>query len=140
MYKFLAAISGMLVAIMVLANGILTEYIGNTPSVVFVNAIGLIAMLVIIIATKEQWRTLKGINFFYILGGVTGIVTVYATNVSFLALGATVTLMISMFGRIITSSIIDHFGLMGMDKYPFKPAKLIGISIMTIGLILIVFY
>lgn len=140
MYKSLAAISGMLVAIMVLANGILTEYIGNTPSVVFVNAIGLIAMLVIIIATKEQWRTLKGINFFYILGGVTGIVTVYATNVSFLALGATVTLMISMFGRIITSSIIDHFGLLGMDKYPFKPAKLIGISIMTIGLILIVFY
>lgn len=140
MYKTLASITGMLVAIMILGNGYLTEYIGNTPSVVFVNATGLICMMVIVIITKEKWQSIKGIHFFYLLGGVTGIVTVYATNVSFLALGATVTLMVSMFGRIITSIVIDHYGLMGMDKYQFKPAKFIGLGIMVVGLILIMFY
>ena len=140
MYKTLAAFAGMLVAIMVLANGILTEYIGNTPAVLFVNGTGLICMILIVLITKEQWKSIKGIHLFYLFGGVTGIVTVYATNISFLALGATVTLMVSMIGRIVTSTIIDHFGLMGMDKYPFKPVKLIGLSIMAIGLILIIFY
>lgn len=140
MYKSLATISGMLVAIMVLANGILTEYIGNTQSVVFVNATGLVIMVLFFIVTKDKLNSIKGINFFYLLGGVTGIITVYATNVSFLALGATITLMISMVGRIVTSSLIDHFGLMGMDKYPFKPIKLIGIGIMVVGLLLIVLY
>jgi len=140
MYKSLAAISGMLVAIMVLANGILTEYIGNTQSVVFVNATGLITMVLFFIITREKLHSVKGIHFFYLLGGVTGIVTVYATNVSFLALGATITLMISMVGRIVTSSLIDHFGLMGMNKYPFKPVKLIGLGIMVVGLLLIVLY
>lgn len=137
MYKSFAAVTGMLVAIMVLGNGILTEYIGNTPSVVFVNGTGLICMIIIVVVTKEKWQSIKGIHFFYLLGGVTGIVTVYATNVSFLALGATVTLMISMVGRIVTSTVIDHYGLMGMDKYPFRPAKLIGLGIMAAGLLLI---
>jgi len=140
MYKSLATFTGMLVAIMVLANGILTEYIGNTPSVVFVNGTGFICMTLIVLITKEKWKSIKGIHFFYLLGGVTGIVTVYATNASFIALGATVTLMVSMIGRIVTSTIIDHFGFMGMDKYPFKPIKLVGLTIMTIGLILIVLY
>lgn len=140
MYKSLAALSGMLVAIMVLANGILTEYIGNTQSVLFVNSLGLFVMASFVILTRVKWQTIKGLNFFYLLGGVTGIVTVYATNVSFLELGATVTLMISMIGRILTSSLIDHFGLMGMERYPFKPLKLVGIGIMVAGLLLIVFY
>lgn len=140
MYKSLAAISGMLVAIMVLANGILTEYIGNTPGVVFVNATGLFTMVLIFTLTKEKWQSIKGIHFFYLLGGVTGIITVYATNVSFLALGATVTLMVSMVGRIITSTLVDHFGLFGMTKYPFKPSKLIGLGIMIVGLVLIILY
>lgn len=140
MYKSLAAFAGMLVALMVLANGILTEYIGNTPSVVFVNGLGLVCMTTFIIVTKEKWISIKGIHLLYLFGGVTGIVTVYTTNVSFLALGATVTLMVSMFGRILTSTVIDHFGLMGMNKYPFKPGKLIGLGIMTLGLLLIIFY
>jgi len=140
MYKSLAAITGMLVAVMILGNGILTEYIGNTSSVVFVNGTGLICMIIIILVTKEKWKSIKGVHLFYLFGGVTGIITVYTTNISFLALGATVTLMVSMIGRIAISTVIDHFGLMGMEKYPFKPVKLVGLSIMAVGLILIIFY
>jgi len=138
MYKLLAAFNGMLIAFMVLSNGIMVEYFGNTPAVLANHFIGLIVIASILVVTKEKWISLKGIPLFYLLGGVTGIATVYYTNLSFLALGATITLMLSMVGRIVTSTVIDHFGLMGMAKHPFYPQKIIGLFLMLIGLVLII--
>lgn len=138
MYKSLALINGAVIAIMILSNGIMVEVLGNTNSVMINHAIGLITALIFFRFTKNKWQSLKGIPVFYLTAGLTGLMTVYLSNISFLALGATITLMLSMFGRLVTSSLIDHFGLMGMKKYHFKRAKFIGLGLMTLGVILIV--
>ncbi len=138
MYISLGTLNGIIIALMILSNSIMMAAIGNTPSVVINHLIGLVTILTVVLLTKEKWRSIKGINPIYLAGGITGLVSIYFTNIAFVALGATLTLMLSMVGRIATSSIIDHFGLMGMKVYPFKPIKLIGILLMAGGLIFII--
>ncbi|MEN8907637.1 MAG: DMT family transporter [Clostridiales bacterium] len=138
MYKSMAVINGALIAVMILSNGLMVKAFGNTPSVLLNHLIGLSFAASIFILSKSKWCSLREIPVFYLLAGITGIFTVYFTNVAFLALGATVSIVLSMFGRIITSAVIDHYGLMGMKKYHFKPIKLIGLFFMFIGVILII--
>ncbi len=140
MYKVLAILNGSVIALMILSNGIMVTYLGNTPAVLLNHAIGLFFALLLFMGTEYKWKPLKGIPFFNLAAGLTGLYTVFMSNISFLAVGATLTLMLSMFGRILTSTVIDHFGLMGMKKYSFKPTKLIGLGFMVIGVILIVIF
>lgn len=140
MYKPFAVINGLLISLMILSNGLMTEVLTNTPAVLLIHLTGLVCIGSVILVTRQKWISLKGIPVFYLLGGLTGLATVYITNISFIALGATVTLMLSMIGQIATSTVIDHYGLMGMKKHPFHPAKLIGLTLMMLGLMLIVSY
>ncbi len=138
MYKSLALGNGALIALMILSNGLMVEILGNTPATVINHIIGLTAALIFFIVTGSRWTSLKGIPIFYLLAGVTGLMTVYMANIAFLALGATITLMLSMFGRLVASSVIDHYGLMGMKQYPFEPLKFVGLGLMTLGVVFIV--
>ncbi len=140
MYKLLAMFSGMTVAIMILSNGLLVESIGGTPALLFIHITGLMGALLLFYSNKGSWTTLKGIPFFYLLGGVTGVASVYFTNLAFLSIGATVTLMLSLVGRIVTSTIIDHYGLMGMKKYPFVPLKLLGLALISVGALFLIMF
>lgn len=138
MYKSIAMFNGGLIALMILSNGLMVQVLGNEPAVMLNHIIGLLAALIFFSFTKAKWASLKGIPVFYLMAGVTGLATVYLSNIAFLAIGATLTLMLSMFGRIVASSIIDHFGLMGMKQYSFKPIKGIGLLLMGVGVIFIV--
>lgn len=140
MYKSFALLNGALVAIMILSNGLMVEAIGNTSGVLINHVIGITLAFAVFFFTNNKWHSLKGIPFFYLLAGITGLLTIAFSNIAFLSLGATVTLMLSMFGRIVTSSVIDHFGLMGMKRFPFQPKKFIGLGLMMIGVVLIFIY
>jgi len=138
MYKSIAMFNGGLIALMILSNGLMVQVLGNEPAVMLNHIIGLLVALIFFTVTQAKWASLKGIPIFYLLAGLTGLATVYLSNIAFLAIGATLTLMLSMFGRILASSIIDHFGLMGMRQYSFKPIKGIGILLMAVAVVFIV--
>lgn len=139
MYKSLALGNGALIALMILSNGLMVEVLGNTAATLVNHLIGLATALIFFFITGNRWASIKGIPIFYLLAGLTGLMTVFMSNIAFLALGATVTLMLSMFGRLVASSIIDHYGLMGMKTFPFKPLKLVGLGLMSLGVVFIVF-
>ncbi len=140
MNKSLAILNGMLLSILVLSNGLMVEIFTNSPAVLANHVIGLTTIALLVFFTKEKWVSLKGIPLFFLLGGITGISNIYLINVSFLSLGATTTLMLSSIAQITASTTVDHFGLFGMKRYPFKPKKLIGLALMIIGLIFIVLF
>ncbi len=140
MYKTYSLFTGMIVSIMILSNALLVKAVGNFTGTLLIHCIGLSFAVLLFLVTKTKFKSLKGIPLIYLLGGATGYLTVYFANVSFLNLGATVTLMLSMFGQITTSTIIDHYGFLGMNKYPFRKSKLIGLALMLGGVALIVFF
>lgn len=140
MYKFSAVLVGALIAIMVAFNGILEGYIGNYLSLFIIHGIGLISILSILIIKREKVRFKRKLPLHLYSGGLISIALIMANNISFVNLGASLTLSLGIFGQIVLSSVIDHFGLLDMEVHKFKPRKLIGLSIIAGGIIIMTIY
>ena len=51
-------------------------------------------------------------------------------------IGVALTTALAVFGQLVFSSLVDHFGLFGLTKYEFNPKKLIGFLIVFIGIVI----
>lgn len=140
MYKFYAILIGVLITIMVSFNGVLESHIGNLLAVLVIHLVGLISISLLLTLRKERPGIKKGIPAYLYTGGAIGILLVLVNNICFSNLGASLTLSLGVFGQLLLSAIIDHFGLLGMNVYKFQIKKLIGFSIILTGIIIMTIY
>ncbi|MCT4632034.1 MAG: DMT family transporter [Firmicutes bacterium] len=139
MNYFLSVISGTLISIMVLCNGTLSRFIGNSGSSVIIHIVGLITMILVLIISKKKVFFDKSIPLYLYSAGAIGVVTVIFNNISFSKLGISIPLALGLLGQSLASIIIDHYGIMGMKKTRFNSKKLIGLSIISLGVIVMMF-
>lgn len=135
MYKLLSALIGALIALMIPLNGILAEVIGNYNASVLIHIVGLIAVIIILIVGKFKIKIHKGIPLYLYSAGAIGVFTVLFTNVSFSTLGVSLTIALGLLGQSITSIIIDHFGLLGMQVVKFEKKKMVGLLLIASGIV-----
>ena len=140
MYKFYAVLVGAMIALMVSINGILEGYVGNYLAAFIIHLIGLIGITIVLLLRKEKPVFKKNIPFYLYGGGAVGIALVMANNTCFTKLGASLTLSLGIFGQLVLSSIIDHFGLLDMDVHKFNPKKIVGLGIILFGIIIMTIY
>lgn len=132
MYKTAASFLGVLIALMISANGYLSAQIGGFASLPVIHIVGLVAVTVVLIISKEKKGEGK-VPFYLNLGGLCGILLVLFNNRCFNALGASMTLSLGMVGQFAGSVLADSTGFAGMKKYPFTLQKAIGLIILFTG-------
>lgn len=135
MYKTLAIFNGVLIALMVSSNGLLALYIGNEQSLIVIHFVGLLGTIVLLLGSRTRLQSLCNLPSYLFIAGVLGIFNVLFNNISFSALGATLTLSLNLIGQLIASMVIDHFGLFGFVINKINKTKLVGITIMGFGII-----
>ncbi len=135
MYKLLATFDGVLIALMVAFNGLLASHIGNEQSLMVIHFLGLIGTIILLLGTRTKIQSLSGLPVYLFIAGALGIFNVLFNNICFSALGATLTLSLNLIGQLISSMLIDHFGLLGLVVNKINQTKLIGVAIMIIGII-----
>ena len=140
MYKFLSVTAGVLVSVMILFNGMLSGKIGNNAATVVIHIVGLLCIIFVLIITKTKLKAGKNIPIYLYSAGAIGVFTVLFTNISFAHLGASITCALSLLGQSICSIIIDHFGLLGANVIKFKKEKLIGLVLISIGIVVMMLY
>ncbi|MFC9414565.1 DMT family transporter [Bacillus mobilis] len=140
LYNFLSVFIGVLIAVMLPLNGILSELIGKYTASVVIHLVGLIAVIFVLIINKNKIRFDKDIPLFLYSAGAIGVFTVLFNNISFSVLGASITIALSLLGQSIASIIIDHFGLLGMKVAKFEKKKLIGLCFISSGIIIMTIY
>lgn len=140
MYNLLSIFIGALIGLMVYFNGILSIYLGNYTSSIIVHLVGLIGIILVLICTKSKLKFDRSISLFLYSAGVIGVFTVLFTNIGFMSVGASLTIALSLLGQTISAIIIDHYGLLGVNVIKFNKKKLIGLSIITIGIIIMTIY
>lgn len=131
---------GAIVSVMILFNGTLSNALGNLISTVIIHFVGLLSVILVLIISKTKFKFQKGIPFYLYSAGAIGVLTVVLTNLSFAELGVSLTLALGLFGQSIFSIFIDHYGLFGMKIIKFNRKKLIGLSIITIGIFIMTVY
>lgn len=136
MYNILALLIGALISIMVSFNSGLEGYVGSTYSVVIIHAIGLIAILIVAAIKKEKIVIKEAIPFYLFLGGIFGVMLTLVNVITIGSIGVALTTALAVFGQLVFSSLVDHFGLFGLTRYEFNPKKIVGLIIVFVGLVI----
>ncbi|MGG7165043.1 DMT family transporter [Clostridium ihumii] len=131
---------GILITLMTTFNGILSENIGNYTSTVIVHLVGLLSTIFVMLFSKRKIIFNKNIPLYLYSAGAIGVLTVLFNNISFNAVGISLTLSLGLLGQSLTSMIIDHYGLFGMKINKFNKKKILGFALMTIGIIIMTIY
>ena len=71
------------------------------------------------------------------VGGVLGAIYVAAAAVLISKLGSAVMFTLIILGQLVTAVVMDHFGMIGLDKHPVTAPRIIGISLVLIGVVLV---
>ena len=136
MYNILALVIGALISVMISFNSGLEGYVGSTYSVVIIHAVGLIAILIVAAIKKEKIVIKEAIPFYLFLGGIFGVMLTSVNIITIGGIGVALTTALAVFGQLVFSSLVDHFGLFGLTKYEFNPKKLVGFFIVLVGLVI----
>lgn len=140
MYKLYSAIIGVLISVMIAFNGMLSGKLGNNLALVIIHLTGLIAVISLLIVYRKKISFRKSIPLYLYSAGIIGVFTVASTNISFNCLGASLTLSLSLLGQSVTSLIMDNYGLLGMKVIKFNKKKLIGLALISAGIVVMAIY
>ncbi|MBD8046517.1 MAG: DMT family transporter [Clostridium argentinense] len=140
MYEIAAVFIGVLIAIMATFNAILHNYSGSYLSILIIHIVGLITVIFALIIKKQKIFSKKKAPMYLYGAGAIGVLMVLFSNICFAQLGASLTLSLTVFGELVMSCIIDHFGLLGMKTYKFYNKKIIGFIIIFAGIVVMAMY
>ncbi len=140
MYNLYSGLIGVLIAIMLVFNGVLASNIGNYSSTVIIHIIGLIGISFVLIINKAKFDYYKDIPLHLYSAGAIGVFTVLFNNISFNHLGVSLTLALALLGQSFASVVIDHYGLLGMEVVKFKRDKILGLILISLGIVIMSLY
>lgn len=136
-YYLLLLLAGALQGVMVSLNAQLGKYFSAFGVCFFVHGIALILLLAYLLARKTP-LVFRGAPWYVYLVGIFGIIVVATTSWCTLRIGASVFLAISTAGQIISSQLIDQFGLFGMPVQKFRAGQIPGYLLLAAGVALVV--
>lgn len=135
MYKNLIVFNGMLLAVMIFFNGVISSKVGPIVGTLIFHVLGLIMILAISIIKKNKLN-LRKVSLFTYLPGMMSVITILLNNLCIPELGVTLTVGISLFGQLVISCLIGHLGLFGMPVYRFRKEKILGFSMISAGILI----
>jgi transporter family-2 protein len=118
-------------------NTRVSEKIGLWETNVLVQATALILTLILLlIAGNGNFRTIKEVNKFYLLGGVLSAIIIFSVMKGITSLGPTYSIATILVAQLLAAGIIDGFGLFGAEQIKFALSKFIGVGVMVVGIII----
>ncbi|MGL5381240.1 DMT family transporter [Clostridium sp.] len=135
MNSALALLIGAIISIMLSFNGMLEKNIGGTYALVVIHIVGLLCISIIMIVKREKIKINKKVPIYLFSGGAIGVALTLVNMATIGEIGVALTTALAVFGQLVFSSLIDHYGLFGMTKYKFNSKKIVGFIIVAIGLI-----
>ena len=139
MYNIIAVIIGMLIALMVFFNGMLSQAVGSYLATVIIHTVGVIICFIFISIKKQKIFENHKLPVWMYLGGVIGVGTTLFNNMAFGHISISSILVLSFLGEITASLIIDQFGFFSLEKRKINKKKILSLIIMLSG-IFIIFY
>ena len=138
MYKNLALLNGVILAIMIFFNGMLSSITGPYMSTLIFHVLGFILILAISMVKKNNIVSFKKVPLMFFLPGILSVITILLNNICIPQIGITLTIGISLYGQLIMSIFVEHFGLFGMPVNKFRKEKILGFSIITLGTVVMI--
>jgi transporter family-2 protein len=130
----LAIVAGAAVAFQGATNQGLLKLAGIGPALIVNTVVVLIGVMGLWVATGAKTTFFPAdASWPLYLGGVFGFIIIAAAVLVFPKLGAAYAIALMVCGQCIAAMIIDHYGLMGMEKNPATLQRVIGVMLVAAG-------
>ncbi len=115
-------------------SSMISQRVGTLESIFIIHIGGAIVALALLLAegggNLGHWRDTPR----YTLGaGAFGLIVIAAISLMIPRIGAAPAIVVLVAGQLLVSAILDHFGLLGLDIRPLTASRLLGLSVMFIG-------
>lgn len=130
-------IAGICMSLQGVFNTRLSEKIGLWETNTLVQISGLVLTIIILLFLGDgNFKNIKQSNKIYLLGGVLGVIIIYAVMKGIEELGPTYSISTILIAQLTAAGIIDAFGLFGSDQIKFGVSKIIGVLVMVSGILI----
>jgi transporter family-2 protein len=130
----LAVVAGVAVAFQGATNQDLMKSAGIGPALIINTVVVLIGVTGLWLATGVKTTFFPaGASWTLYLGGVFGFIIIAAAVLVFPRLGAAYAIALMVCGQCLAAMIIDHYGLMGMEKNPATLQRMLGMVLVVAG-------
>lgn len=140
MYSLYSAFVGMLITIMIGLNGTLSKLLGNYISSIIVHFAGLAAVILVLFIKKNKVTFKREIPIYLFSAGAIGVLILLFNNVTFNAIGVSLTVALGLLGQSVASIVIDSYGLFNMKLVRFNKKKILGFMFISVGIIIMTIY
>ena len=137
----LTAAVGGLIALQAPINSHLGRSVGTFQASFVSFAIGTVLLAFIAALAKGglgQVSEARGLQWYWLTGGVLGAAYVTTVLVTVRSLGAGPVVAATIAGQLSASLVVDQLGLLGVEKDPITVGKVIGVVLLAAGVYLIV--
>ena len=138
MYYLILIAAGLLQGVMVSLNAQLNLHCSMFSMTFFVHAIALVLLAGYLLLVKREKISLAGAPPYVYLVGVMGIAVVALSGLITLKIGAGASMALSTVGQLISSELIDIFGLFGMQKSLPTKKQIPGFLLVAAGVLIVV--
>lgn len=143
MWQILGVLTGMMIAVQSSINGRLSTALNSSVHAAFFSfAIGLAILLLLSFILRHPLTNITAAirmkaPWWVWTGGVFG--SLFIIGYAFLIpiIGTGTVIIISLFGQILASLVIDRYGLLGAQKLPITAVQVTGLLIMLAGVVMI---
>ena len=121
-------------------NARLAKGVGSGIHATFISfVIGTIAMLLIVSVTKQNYSLsgVKELPVYAWLGGMLGAFFISILIFAFPQLGAGLTFGLVITGQLVVALLLEHFNLLVEEPHPINFLRLLGITLIIAGVIII---
>ncbi|KAF3889986.1 MULTISPECIES: DMT family transporter [Nostocales] len=140
-YLVAALIGGAVLPIQVALNTLLRRYVGQPMQVTFISYLaGTLASLAICFLARypsPSLALLSQSSWWMWVGGCLGTLYVWSTIFATPKIGAALTLGLTIAGQMIAALVLDHYGAIGLTRYPANPLRIAGIMFVIVGVSLV---
>jgi transporter family-2 protein len=132
----MALTSGVAMALQGTLNSALAKIIGLLEATLIVHLTATLVILLLLFGLglgQGDWARLGETPWFLFLGGLLGVAITYLVVASIPRVGVALATTAIIVGQVSAACIADHFGLFGLEKYPFTWYRLGGLVLLAAG-------
>lgn len=135
------AVIGGFIALQAPINAGLGRAIGSLPAASVSFATGTVVLIAITVVAGGGFGRLgeaRALPLQYLTGGLLGAVYVTTVLITVRELGAGGVTAATIAGQLTTSLVVDQFGLLGVERHPVTPTRVLGVLLLAVGVLLVV--
>lgn len=126
-------VGGMAIGFQSPMSSMISQRLGVMESIFIVHAGGAVAVLIPLLVFGNRLREWRSVPWYTLGAGVFGLIVIFTLSYMIPRIGIAGALIILLAGQLLVGSLLDHFGLLGVTQRTMDFSRMIGLTVVMLG-------